>query len=411
MMRGSGILFRTLLLSTSRFNQYRYCRDKKKRGKIIAGFIGHFILYAMLTCYSFMTCFGYGKIGIIDSSPALCSLTISIVAFLFTFFKTNGYLFHFREYDMLMALPFSPSTVAGCKFLYMYVKSVPLYLCISVSFMVSYGIYKRPPIAVYPVWLILSFFVPVIPMLFASFVGFIIAKFSSGFRKKNLVQTILTFVFVLFCMSFQYIIEAVFKNDQVENVLTSIADLTDKVCRIYLPAGWFGYAVTSLRISDMVLLIGATVLLFEGVFLLMGRYYRRINSALSSHHAKMSFQMGAQKTRSVVNAIAFKEFKRLAGSTTYMVNGAMGEILAAILGIVVLLFGFDRIIRTVTRGAPLDPKMVYPAIPFIVYFLIGMVATTTFSPSLEVKNYWIVQSLLIEKKVLYVGKIFFNPYH
>jgi ABC-2 type transport system permease protein len=39
-----------------------------------------------------------------------------------------------------------------------------------------------------------------------------------------------------------------------------------------------------------------------------------------------------------------------------------------------------------------------------------MMATTVCSPSLEGKNYWIVQSLPIEKKTLYQGKMLFNMY-
>ena len=39
-----------------------------------------------------------------------------------------------------------------------------------------------------------------------------------------------------------------------------------------------------------------------------------------------------------------------------------------------------------------------------------MMATTACSPSLEGKNYWIVQSLPISKKTLYQGKMMFNMY-
>ena len=91
-----------------------------------------------------------------------------------------------------------------------------------------------------------------------------------------------------------------------------------------------------------------------------------------------------------------------------MTNAAVGELLATLLGIVTLMIGFDRIISVVTQGAPIDAKMLQPAIPFIIYFFIGMVATTACSPSLEGKNYWIVQSLPIEKKTLYQGKMLFN---
>ena len=116
-MNKSMILLRTLLLSTSQSNIYRHCRDKKKRGKIVGGLIGAALLYAMIMAYCIVMCIGYGKAGIIDATPVMCALVISMLAFLFTFFKTNGYLFNFKEYDMLMSLPFEARTVAGCKFL------------------------------------------------------------------------------------------------------------------------------------------------------------------------------------------------------------------------------------------------------------------------------------------------------
>ena len=132
-MKKNRILLKTLLMSTSSFNIYRHTTDKKKKGKIVGGFIGLLILYAMLMFYFIATCIGYGKFGLIDSAPVLCALSISAMAFIFTFFKTNGYLFNFKEYDMLMALPFEAKTVASCKFLYMYIKSLGWYMSISLS--------------------------------------------------------------------------------------------------------------------------------------------------------------------------------------------------------------------------------------------------------------------------------------
>ena len=100
----------------------------------------------------------------------------------------------------------------------------------------------------------------------------------------------------------------------------------------------------------------------------------------------------------------------MTGSTTYMVNAAMGEILAFLLGVITLVIGFNKIVAIVTNNAPFDAAILQPAIPFIVYFFIGMMATTAASPSLEGKNYWIMQSLPIEKKTMYQGKMLFNMY-
>ena len=356
-MNKSLILLKTLLLSTSQGNIYRHCRDKRKRGKIIGGFIGAALIYAMIMAYCILMCIGYGTAGMIGSAPMMCALIISLLAFFFTLFKTNGYLFNFREYDMLM-----------------------------------------------------SFFVLFFPMLIASFIGFVIAKISAGFRKTNIIQTVLTMIFVIFCFSLRFIIEDVFKNDKVEATLEKTSEMTSDAADIYLPAKWFADAVTMRSVTAMLLLIGVSALLFAVIFRLVGNSYRSINSALKSHAAAKKYKMTRLKKHNVVNSIAFKEYKRLMGSTAYTVNGAMGEILAILLGLVTLIIGFDRIVSVVTSDAPFDHAILQPAIPFIIYFFIGMAATTAMSPSLEGKNYWILQSLPVERKTVYQGKMLFNMY-
>ena len=407
-MNNGIVLLKALLLSTSRWNIYRHTADKKKRRRIVGNTIGVVCLYGMLMAYCVAMCIGYGQYGMIDAAPVLCALSISALSFVFTLFKTNGYLFNFREYDMLMSLPFEARTVAGCKFLYMYLQSLPWYLSIALSMMIGYGVYARPSWAVWPVWLVLSLFLPVIPMLVAALLGFLIARISAGFRKTNLVQTVLTLAFVILCFSLRFVVEDVFREGKAQATLETVSRTTGDAARVYLPAGWFADAVTKLSVPAMLLLAGVSAALFAVVFTVVGRSYRQINSALKSHAAARRFRMTAQKQRPPVVAIAFKEFRRFTGSTAYMVNAGVGMILAALVGLLALVVGPDRIIAIVANGAPLDSSMLQPAIPFIVYFCIGMMATTACSPSLEGKNYWIVQSLPIEKKTLYQGKMLFN---
>ncbi|MBQ3973792.1 MAG: hypothetical protein II628_06460 [Lachnospiraceae bacterium] len=407
-MKNEILLLKTLLLSTSGLNILRYSDDRKKKNKIIAGTIGTLFLYLMLMGYSILVCIGYGLIGMIRDVPVMCALIISPLAFIFTLLKTNGYLFNFKEYDMLMSLPFKARTVAGCRFFFMYIKSLPWYLSISAAMLIGYSVFAHPSALVYPVWILLSLILPVIPMLCAAFLGFLIAKVSAGFKKTNFIQTILTFAFVIFAFSLRFIIEGVFKNDQVGDVLETASEITGKAARLYRPALWFSNAVTKGDPLGALLLTAVSLGLCAAFFVLVGNSYRNINSALKSHAAAGKYRVKKMKRRSVLMAIAYKEFRRMTGSTTYMVNGAMGELLSLILGLAALFIGFDRIAAVVTEGAPVDSVMLQPAIPFIVYFLLGMVATTVCSPSLEGRNYWIVQSLPIEKKTLYRGKMLFN---
>ena len=91
-----------------------------------------------------------------------------------------------------------------------------------------------------------------------------------------------------------------------------------------------------------------------------------------------------------------------------MTPAAIGELLAVRRGVATLVIGSDRIRQVVAQGAPIDAVMLQPAIPYIVYFFVGMLATTACSPSLEGRTYWIIQSLPIEKKTVYRGKMRFN---
>ena len=404
------LLLRTLLLSTNQWNVYRHTDDKKKRRRIVGGAVGFLLLYAMIMAYCILMCVGYGMTGIIGAVPVLCALTMSVLSFVFTLFKTNGYLFNFREYDMLMSLPFKARTIAASKFLYMYVESLPWYASISVAMLIGYGCYAHPAIVVYPLWLVLSLVLPIAPTLVAAFLGFLIARVSTGFKRANIVQSVLVFVLVVASFLSRFVIEGIFRNDKVQQTLETVSRTTDDAANVYVPARWFANAIVNVSVLDALLLVGASALLFAVVFAIVGSSYKSINSALRSHAATRSYKMGAQRQRSVVRTIAFKELKRLTGSTVYLTNGAIGVGLSTLLGLATLLVGFDKIVALVTHDAPFDHAILQPAIPFIVYFFVGMFATTTCSPSLEGKNYWIVASLPLKKETLYQGKMLFNMY-
>jgi len=247
-------------------------------------------------------------------------------------------------------------------------------------------------------------------MLLASFIGFLIARVGAEFRHKNIIQTILIMGVSILAVCSRFIIEDMFRNNEIEDALLSASEGIKTAVDIYFPALWFTKAIGSVSMIYAFVLIITTALLFELVFIPVGRTYRKINSKLKCQASAKKFRMTKQKKSDVRNAIAFKELKRMTGSPTYMINAGMGEILALILGGAALFVNFDKLVATVTNEVPISTEMLYPAIPLIVYFCIGMVATTAISPSLEGKNYWIVQSLPVSKKTLYQGKMLFNMY-
>ncbi len=404
------VLLKTFMLSGSRIQRLRIEPDKKKRRRMRGGIIGTAILYLMVAGYAAANAVGYGMLGLGASIPVLCALIISVLSFFFTFMKTNGYLFNSKDHEMLAALPVRPVEVVSCRFLCMYLRSLPWYGTVSFAMMISYGVFERPAFAVYPVWIVLSLILPLIPMVLASFIGFIIAKIGTFFGNKTIVQTVLTMLVVMLAFGSRFFLEDMFREGKTSDVLRMTSDGVERAGSVFLPAGGFGGAVTRLSVPDILLLAGCSILLFIIVFIPVGRYYNEINSALMARSAARGKTGITGKKRSTVNTIAFKEWKRMTSSSTYMANVLIGEVFCIIAGIAVWFVDIEKLLANMLHDAPVTATMLFPAIPFIFYFFVGMVATTAFTPSLEGKNDWIMKSMPVDKKTVTRGKMLFNMY-
>ena len=410
MKNKNAVLLKTLLKSTSIINILKTSKDKKRKGRLIGGIVGMALLYAMIVFYCIIVSIGYAQYGLADKMAGMCALLIGLIAFVFTLIKTNSYLLNFKEYDMLMALPFTEKTIVGSKFLYMFVKSLPWYLTISLSFMVGYGMAVSPAWYVYPLWIVLTLPISMIPMLIASLFGFAVARISAAFKHWKAVQAVLLFAFVGLAFMSRFFMEKIFRDNAVSDIVESVAGTTDNMGKYYPPMKWFEDSVTGKSISGALLLIGVAILLFEVIFFIYSRSYKKINGTMKTGASRRNFKLKEQKKRSAVRAMAMKELKRFTGSINYLVNMGVGYVLALGLSIASLFVGLEKIIGVVTEGAPITGTMVLPAIPFFVYLLTGMIPTTTASPSWEGKNYWIIKSLPMTDFDIYGGKVLANLY-
>lgn len=402
------LLLKTLFASTNRLRILKREHDKRKRNNIKGGIAGVTILYVILVAYCVLNSIGMGSMGFSDVIPQFTASLVSLMVFFLTIFKTNGYLFAFKEYDMLMAMPFSVKTIVEDKFLYMYVQNLPWSLSISIAMYVGYAVYGTGGVLGGIYWIILSFFIPLVPMLAAAAVGTLIAGAGSGVRNKKIVQIVLTFIVVIPLIFSRFIIEKIFKENKLETVFSGVGNALERAGKVYVPVRWFSDAVSKHSLSSALLLVGVSVLLFEAVFLLVAKFYRQINSGLMTSSAKRRYKVNSLKKRSMVKSVAYKEFKRMTGSTIYATNVAMGEILAFILGVAAFFVKGEDLLLKLSAGTYIDPQIVFPAIPLVSSMIVGTMSSTVCSPSLEGKNYWIVQCMPVSKPELYKGKMLFN---
>lgn len=227
-----------------------------------------------------------------------------------------------------------------------------------------------------------------------------------------MLQIVLTIIIVIPCFFLRFFLEDIFRNDKLEDVLTSCKQFFSSVSFYLLPANWFKHSLTPTLngVLNLLLLLAVSFLVFELFFTLASRKYRQIQSRLHSSSVRKAYRMRSQKSRGICHSIVFKEFRVLLGSPTYFVNAMLGYIMILLLGIAALFVNAETIISVVFQGAPIQADHLVATIPATVYFFVGMVPTTCITPSLEGKQAWIIHSLPITKLEDYHAKLLFQLY-
>lgn len=403
------LLLGTILKATGKSNVAKYSDDKKKRSAAKGALAGKIILIVMLAALAALISYLFCMAGLKQAVPTATALIISLLAFFLTIFETNGYLFNFKEYDMLMALPFEVRTIVSVRFLYMYLRSLPWYACMSWAMLLGCILAGETGVLSAILWFVLSLFLPLLPMVLASALGILITAVGVGFRHKKAVQTVLIFVLIIPLFFLRFVIEALIRDDEaLDSTLSTASDLLSSVGKWLFTAKWFDTAVNESNILYAVLLIAVSVVVFEVFFIIVARNYRRINSALAASGVRKKAKAATVKKKSMITSIAFKEFKRFTGSTTYITNVGIGHILALMIALISLFLTPEKLLSLLMQDAPIEYARLQPIIPFCVYFLIGMMSTTCCSPSLEGRNFWIIKSLPVDMTAVTKGKMLFN---
>ena len=209
-----------MLVSSSNFNILKYSDDKKKRGLAIGNLIGLSFLYLLVAVYAGAMSYGLAYFGMAEIIPTIPAVIIVALSLIMTFFKAHGMLFGYKEYDMLMSMPFAVKNVVADRFLYMYIKNLPLTCVISFAALIGMAMADFPGVVAVIWWVVLTLFLPVIPMLIAVSVSALIGGVGSGFKYKNIVLSILTFIIVMPLFFARFFIQDIVANDKIEEVVS-----------------------------------------------------------------------------------------------------------------------------------------------------------------------------------------------
>ncbi len=400
MLKQIKLLSKLRLINLFGFNEARHCREKKRRARLIGMLALYAFLALLMMFYVGLMCYGIAKIGAGDKIPLCLAVVSSLVVLGFTTLRVGPALFDLRDYEILISLPLRPTAVIVSRFLTMYISNAALTLCVLLPGMVVCGALLRPGFLYYPMMLLGSLLLPLVPMTVAMLLGTLVYMASSRMKRRNAAVLLLSVI----AMAAVLVLPVLLARLQPDRLILSVRALFDRLRGFYPPAGWFGDAVAEGNAALYLAFALGSIAFFGIAAALVGRKYPAICALLGSHRTRGSFHMASQRSSAPFLALYKREIRRYFASPIYVLNTAVGFVMAIIVSAAVLFSGLGVLLDEFPIPVELVPRMA----AFILAFCYTLSPTTASSISLEGRNWWLVKSLPVRSREILGSKLMLN---
>ena len=312
----------------------------------------------------------------------------AMICFFFGVYSTSSVFFGAKDYELLASMPIKKGQIVFAKYIQIYLTNLIVCLLVSV-FAISLTIVKMGfnwyDLAI--PGLVMTLFLPLFPTAFSVLFGTIVTLISSLFRKKNLVNIIVYIILFVGVM-------AVFFVDD-ENMFSGINKLF--FLSTFVEKGFVDW-LNVLYFSLICLGMGLVVYVLTSIF------YKKVNSALKSNHAKANYKVDSLKVNSQFKTYLKKEIKRLFSLPTYFLNTVLMSVFSVLMSVIILVL----FVSLKNDLGVVDLSILDRFIPAVIAFFALSAPTTAASISLEGKSVWLIKSLPVNHKKLFTAKIFVN---
>ena len=399
MGRQIGLLVRVSLCNLLGINEYRYTKDSGKKVRYRWMAVLWVVLLLMMAGYVGALSYGLIYMGMGFYVPAVLSMCVSMVVFIFTVLKTGAVLFDRSAYEKQIALPVSVRAIIVSRFLSMYLTNMLLGMLVMFPGMAVYGIMERPKVTFYLYGILGSVFLPLLPLTLASVVGAVISGISSRWRRKNLVAIVLTLIFICVIMVGSFGMAEM--EEELLDMIHQLAPLMEEQIRRIYPLGiWLSEAMVGgkfiMLLCFLALSLGCFVLFLE----ILRPFYAAICSLLCAHGAKGNYQMKEMKSRAVLRSMVERELRRYFSSVIYVSNTIVGNLLMVLVAVGVLIAGKDYL-----EGMLGIEGVVDRGLPVLLGMMAGLMPMSSCSISMEGKQWWMLQTFPITGKNLIRSKV------
>lgn len=401
-MNETMLLIKANITNTLGLNRLTKLKSRGEKAKIIA--IGFAILYAIVSSLGGLFFINYRistfliEMNALDRLLIMGFISTSFISIFMSIYKAPGYLYSFKDFDLLMSLPLKNTSVLMSKIFFLYMSNLMLTLLLGIPPFIVYALQADKGPIFYILMVLLMLFIPIVPMLIGSFLSLILGRISSRFKKSNAIILIGSFLLILIFMAGSTLLNTVSKKQIQGSGL-----LFDQFTHIYFPAKLFLKALVETDLVSMLLFTLIYLAIFLAFVLYFAKSFKRINARMNESYSGVAYKMKALQVSSPLKALVRKEIKYYFSTYIYVLNTGMGVVMMTIFAVGVPLFR-QQAISTALK-LPSIQGYIAPSFMAVLLFCIGMTYITAVSISLEGKNLWIIKSLPIKETEIIKSKI------
>jgi ABC-2 type transport system permease protein len=382
-------------------------KAKSKGEKIKAGLLGIVIIYAFCMIAFTMFMMSYQLGGVLEKLNALelliSSSILSTTLFSITMstFKIPGYLFSFKDYDMLMSMPLKPSAILASKMVFIYTSNLMISVILGIPPLIVYGVKTSGGLVYYSFVAITTIFIPLIPIAIGAFFAYFLGRISTKFKSTNTILLIGSFLLFIVIMVGSTMVGQL-NSQYVKNSIPTVNIMNNILF-------WTKFYVSALKDNNILYLIAfilVSFISFGAFVIIFSKGFKSINSKLSEKFKASNYKMTKLKVSTVLKALYIKELKFYFSSYIYVINTAFGVIMMFIFSLGIAIFGKDTVSKVLE--IPMADAYISPIVTLVFIFCISFTFITAPSISLEGKSLWIIKSLPIKVQNVLWSKILLN---
>lgn len=322
-------------------------------------------------------------------------------------YKSPNLLFNCKDDNMMFSLPIKKGTVLFVRIFKFYIFELLYNSMFLLPAMIAYIRWVDVDWTYYLSSVIGLLVFPIIPIVISCIIGMITSSISAKFKKKNIVQIIITFILLIGVMYLSFNLQTLMQK--IAEHATSISEVLTK---LYFPAGLYTNLITNFNVVDLLILIGSNIGIFAVIMFILSKVYFKISSNVKSikvsKNKKKENNNYVIKTTKPLTAFVKKELRRFTSSSVFVINAAFGLVLF-IIGCGVLVFNSDGIISMLTAQFGMTTEQVMSYIPMIlvgfIVFSSLMTSITSSMISLEGRTFNILKSLPIKPYTIIKAKV------